>query len=895
VVAGWIVHRPLLTQFVSQSIAMVLLSAILCMVSGSTLLLSTLKNLHAEYAQKMSAWCLIGLSVLGLIGSATGVTFGLDWPTFHAWLIDGWPKPGRMSVMTAFGFLLTGWAVLLTFRVQSKSRASTVYGVILLIFSISLMGVLGQLLALNKLYPWFRYFQMALPTSLALFVASFGLWNLCRIRDWYPDWQLIRQNQKSNIVVIAIFLIAVIAVTAAGFSTQQQVLERSLNERLSAAVQSRLYVFNIIIAHALEDANRVARGSDINALLSQDQGANAGVFAANSSAIFSFGSEKFTALTVVDREGKTLLDTGTVLKQVVMEAQLNGDPDIVLLWKDGFYLRSRSRISTLGRKSGIVSIEQALPKLTALFARVDSLDDTAQLSLCATEESRLICMPQRRNPAVGTTASAQPSGLQTAMSRAVKGQTGLFDGIDDRGINVFSAYAPLAPSGLGLVIKVDSEALFEPVRQQLRLGIPILLIVLGSALSLLRWQVASAVPLMRDPNQRASERQAQIRAVFDTVGEGILTLSEDGRVESSNQAAVVMFGFSSDVLVGQPIWRFIRPVADADDIGDSLTTEGIGYLLAESAVTLQGLGSDGHPFDIEVTTISMHFGSRRALICVFRNISERQRIDQALRQAKAITESAALTKRAFLANISHEIRTPLNGVVVMTDLLLKTNLTAQQKDYLGLIKSSAVGLLYLPNDILACPEMDSRTVQLAQVPFDLRRVVYDTMRLFYSRAREQGLELTCDVDSTVKGMMLGDPHRLAHILINLTDNALKFTPFGSVVWRVGGVKPTAENALTTELVVPSDEGDSIKVSFSITDTGVGIEPKMQREVSDLLAQTDGSTILDWRGTGLGLSDVAHLVTLMEGNVRFESEPGIGSRFEFDLTLKTFDSPLPSLL
>ena len=275
------------------------------------------------------------------------------------------------------------------------------------------------------------------------------------------------------------------------------------------------------------------------------------------------------------------------------------------------------------------------------------------------------------------------------------------------------------------------------------------------------------------------------------------------------------------------------------------------------------LATLAHSFNTMVGEVSgMHDGLEQA---VAERTSEIELTTDRLREALQKAEGATAARSEFLANVSHEVRTPMNGIIGMTELLLDTRVTPEQRRYLGMVRSSADALLTLINDILDFSKIEAGRLDLDPVDFGLRDLFDHTVRSLALSAHDKGLELACHVLTGVPDDLVGDPGRLRQVLTNLLGNAIKFTERGEVILRV---------------LTEAAEGDQVRLHFTITDTGIGIPADRQGAIFEAFTQGDGSSTRRYGGTGLGLTISRQLVAMMDGRLWVESGPGRGSIFHF---------------
>jgi len=358
--------------------------------------------------------------------------------------------------------------------------------------------------------------------------------------------------------------------------------------------------------------------------------------------------------------------------------------------------------------------------------------------------------------------------------------------------------------------------------------------------------------------QSALDRsESRFQSIIDHTADGIVVVDMNGRIRLTNPSAEKLFGASAYQLAG----------------------ELFGYVLipGESA-EIQMVSRDGTSKTVEMrVTQSRLDDGQQVYLASLRDITARKRLEEDLTTMKEAAEAANLAKSRFLANMSHEIRTPMNGILGMTELIMGSELTAKQHDYLEMVRQSALSLMEILNDILDFSKIEAGKIELEDEPFDVHVTIRSAISIFTALAQNKGITLRYSIADTVPRRLKGDSIRLRQILANLVGNAVKFTAEGSV-------------HLCAECLSGCDgcPGDGApesrtRLRISVADTGAGIAKESLATIFESFTQADNSSTRKFHGTGLGLAICKRLVEQMNGRIWAESEEGKGSLFAFEAT------------
>jgi PAS domain S-box-containing protein len=849
VLSGWLTSNAALVQVIPTFAPMQYNEALGFLLAGVGLLsLSTRRALLTRSA----ALLLITLACLTLLEYVSGRDLGIDTLLLRPWPLAGTAHPGRMAPNTAVCFTLAALALLVWHPVQRGVRDAVVATLGAVVASLGTLALAGYLTAVPAAYGWGEFTGMAVLASVGAIATGIGL--------FAAAWRNAIEGDRSSprwlpVAAGLCGLTTTLCFAQSLYAAEQAKIDHDMNEAADNVASRVVAGFDAYLMLVQRMANRWA-GRDASWETQWER--EAGQYLST--------AREILAMRWLDTAGAvTRTRTADGANGALGVALLERLPPAVL--PDSRAQRSaRLAVTTTldGRNGGSVIVAPMfdsaggfrghmlaslrLPDALVRILPDDHADDYALLIHAAGEELFR---------SAGWDGSARhwqrarevpiPGDHWQLELRPLPGTLRANDPSLDEGVLI-----------AGIILSLLFAFLLRFAQQAQRRAEQV-----AVANRVLAREVAS-----RSVIERALRESEQRYRDLTDKSQGFIWIHDfDGRLLTVNPAAAQALGYTPDEMVGRRISEFVN---------DEVQPRVQGYLKymrekPDLKGTVRMRTRDGQERIWSFSNSRYCEGDEP--IWVLANAQDITRLKQTeaeLGRARDAAVESARLKSEFLANMSHEIRTPLNGVIGMTDLLLGTDLTPEQREYSEMTRASADSLLTIVNDILDFSKIEAGMLAFESLDFGLRNLVESTIEMFAEPAKRKKIELATLVYSDVTDALKGDPGRLRQVLTNLLGNAVKFTLAGEVTVRV-----------TRE----SETEDRTVIRFTISDTGIGIAPEQQARLFQPFMQADGSTARRFGGTGLGLAISKQLVERMSGTMGVESELGVGSTFWFTATLE----------
>jgi len=417
------------------------------------------------------------------------------------------------------------------------------------------------------------------------------------------------------------------------------------------------------------------------------------------------------------------------------------------------------------------------------------------------------------------------------------------------------------------------------------------------------WVDSTIVPLMGDDEKPSryisirtdisalkalSEHMIIQRAFYEniteTLGEGLYVQDAKGHCVYMNSEAEKLLGWPRQELIGRPMHNTIHTQTSTGEPLPACDCPIMNHVIKHGKAHMDDqvfVRKDGSSFPVAISSRAIYDnnGNISSTVVAFQDISARKAAETSVIHAKEVAERANKVKGNFLANMSHEIRTPMNGIIGMAELALDSDLNAEQREYVSVIKSSADALLNIINDILDFSKIESGRMDIESIYFSLTQMLRDAVKSLAPRAHQKQLELLLHIAPDVPDRIIGDPGRLRQVILNLVGNAIKFTESGEIEVYIKKV----DGALT----------GNAKLEFSVRDTGIGIPEEKFHTIFESFSQADTSITRKYGGTGLGLSISNKIINLMGGQLNLTSTVGKGSTFHFTIDVPVIAENIPT--
>ncbi|MEI6332749.1 MAG: response regulator [Pseudanabaena sp. ELA645] len=388
---------------------------------------------------------------------------------------------------------------------------------------------------------------------------------------------------------------------------------------------------------------------------------------------------------------------------------------------------------------------------------------------------------------------------------------------------------------------------------------------------------------IQDQHQKLERAYALIHAQLEASLEGVIAADEEGKLVAYNQKMCEIWGTDPVTINPSNEKLPLLPLLEEANFPQVITEVLENTYDSPDQITYGEILHNQLTYEYFSSSVMSPSGKFLGFVWRFRDISDRKQYEATLHESKEIAEAALKVKSDFLAMMSHEIRTPINGVLGMTELLSTTTLDREQNKFVKSIQTSGEILLKVINDILDFSKLESQKLLLENLSVDVHGMISDTCSLLRNQAEAKGIEINCHIDEKTPSYILGDPIRLRQILLNLANNAVKFT-------SIGAVNISVSPQLNSPKLDSSQlkQNNQLSLLFEIKDSGIGLLPEQIQKLFQAFTQASIATARNYGGTGLGLVICQKLVQMMGGKIWAESTYNQGSTFSFIIPVTVTD-------
>ncbi len=635
VLLGWLLHIPLMVQFKIGFVPMQFNTGMCFVLTGIALALPGLTGKLFPRIQTVIGGILIILCGLTFSEILFDLSLGIDWPALHTWIGDGNVRPGRMAPNTALSFICIGSTLVLTPRVSTKQQAGYVQVLTFSILALGLTGLVGYMLGPDLLFGWASSARMAISTACGVILTGIALWLSWTNAQWNRSKDYFGVDEKIAFLGAAILIVMALTAGLTGFVSQQHVLQKSLQHQLRKEFQSRTELFHKTIEEIASNADNNAKRPDVIALTQHL------INSSNEAAISDVEvreillANKFLGIVIQSSDGSELLRIGKFTQNAQFKVPLPTSTSSTLVWNNGMRLQTVTQVSNGFTPIGTLILEHSLDSLHAQMFSTLELGKTGEVALCIDDQQSLVCLPKSPHTEFFRIKPFSKYGKPLPMKIALGGETGIIESLDYKGNNVVAAYGLLAPT-LGMVNKQDAVELYTDIREQLKIVVPLLILLVTIGVILLRSQLKPLARKLITSEATAADKEQQIRTLLSSVGEGILTIDESGMIQSFNPAASLIFGYSDDQVLGKNI-KMLMPsnMRESHDAGmHRYIGGGPEQVIGKKNVELPGLRSDDSIFQLELSINEMYANDRRLFVGIVRDITERKKAELELFEEK---------------------------------------------------------------------------------------------------------------------------------------------------------------------------------------------------------------------------------------------------------------------